>query len=886
MLLGAALVGPMTRLSLQELTAGFCLTYFCLIKQRKQYARVQSGLVAGLILLSTLLLMPVTEAQAAPPGNPINLNLVSKVHNLTAGNLTNSGPVPIKVGNYVLNVTATTPLTPAERLAVYQVFSTGEPQTIILRKGGNATGGTLTLGANFSQYVSGLVIPAGVTAIRDFGATSPLVLTGDFVDSGAFVASSSNSGVTTAAITADHIFLNSSATLSTTGSISALALTGLSSVSNATTISAQQVTINTPSLTNTGSIIASGAGNSINVQSTAGLAIGGNGRFSLTGGGAGSINLIANGANALAFAGNQTFNPGTTGSVSFISQNLQGSVTFAAGVQETVTGGAPLNITTPQLSFLGHPVNITATGPSVITIDEGGALTPLTISSLDGGTVTISTNGGMIEFKPSAGENVVFDSTGGQGRSWLNLVGGPVFIDAEAANINVDPKFRLSSSSSITLDVDPSQYVGVAFQPYVGAQPDGTADSFNALSYSDVLTLLQDLKAQGITQISTYGNGYTGYASPPNQQGSSNQYILQAAKAAGMTVVAGAVQWLDASQPSGWNLTVTEQDITSTLAFAQANPGVVTALNITNEAIEASPANAQNATNILTLVNYAVSQLANYGFQNTTPGQANYMPISIRESAGVLDAVNQGQSYSATLKTILQTVNFVYANVYPYGFNYTLGATPTQQAFQSYVTTQMSSLYSTMQGDFTAQSLTTPIRIGETGWPTAGANTLSPPTPTSVQLAQWDYQAVYNWAQTNAVQTFVFEACNEPFKSASPPPAAGSDQANFGIFIANGQVPTADFPYNQTNNYQLNSVTQQYNLTGLGAGLLVNTSAIQNAGSIIAKTINLNTALLNNSGQLLGTVKNTTPINFQGEPEQEQLSDEDVVSTADVMADE
>lgn len=377
-------------------------------------------------------------------------------------------------------------------------------------------------------------------------------------------------------------------------------------------------------------------------------------------------------------------------------------------------------------------------------------------------------------------------------------------------------------------------YIGFAFQPYVGPwQESGgvwAADAWSSYSQEVVQSLLGSLQAQDIDMISTYGNGYSAYGGIVSQT-DSNRYILPAASALGMTVVAGANQWLDASQASGWNLAVTESDITSTLEFASTHPGVVIGLNITNEAIESGTSTStepQFAENIYTLVQYAISQLDAYGFQNTDPtNSATYMPISIRESQGILCGVSQSQSYSDTLLQILKSVNLVYANIYPYGFTYNLGANPSQTDFQDYVKTQLGAYYQAIISSFEAVNLSTPVCIGETGWPTNGVNATNPALPTSIELAQWNYAAVVDWAISNQITTFAFEAFNEPFKSGlpgsppSPPTYSGSDQAYFGVFQAQGQVPSDDYPYNQTNNYSLNGTVQQYCYLGVTAGSLL-----------------------------------------------------------------
>lgn len=381
-------------------------------------------------------------------------------------------------------------------------------------------------------------------------------------------------------------------------------------------------------------------------------------------------------------------------------------------------------------------------------------------------------------------------------------------------------------------------YIGFAFQPYVGPwQESGTAwaaDSWNSYSEAVVLQLLTALHTQGINQISTYGNGWTDYGSVA--QTDSNQYILPGAASLGMTVVAGANQWLDSSHACGWNLKVTEEDILSTLKFAKSNPGVVSGLNITNEAIEAGTSVSSQllfAKNILHLVEFAINVLPHFGFQNTDSSDSStYMPISIRESQGILCGVSQNQIYSAELKKILQKVNLVYANIYPYGFTYTLGSNPSQTDFQNYISTQLSAYYNAIITSFSAAGLTTPVRIGETGWPTDGQNAGTPSLPTSIPLAQWNYAAVVDWANTNQVKTFAFEVFNEPFKSGLPgsppnlPRFPGSDQAYFGVFQAVGEVPAADYPDNQTNNYNLINIVQLYNYTNFSSGSLVPESAL------------------------------------------------------------
>ena len=70
----------------------------------------------------------------------------------------------------------------------------------------------------------------------------------------------------------------------------------------------------------------------------------------------------------------------------------------------------------------------------------------------------------------------------------------------------------------------------------------------------------------------------------------------------------------------------------------------------------------------------------------------------------------------------------------------------------------------------------------------------------NVTNAQWYYQAMVNWANSNGVNTVIFEAYDEPWKG----PADGSDsEAFFGMWKANGTA-------SDRGHYTLNGVSPKY----------------------------------------------------------------------------
>lgn len=182
---------------------------------------------------------------------PIDLDLTSTQANLTAAHLVSDAPLIIDVGGTAMTVTPTTQLTPAERLAVYQVFSTGQ-QSILLGTEGNAVGGSFNIGANFGRYVNSLVIPEGVTAVKDFGVASTLNLVGNFTNAGNFYAVSSDAAVTSATIAAHNIINQQGAIIS-----SVLPAAGLPGT-NSTVSNLNMVLDAITNIVNAGQIISSG----------------------------------------------------------------------------------------------------------------------------------------------------------------------------------------------------------------------------------------------------------------------------------------------------------------------------------------------------------------------------------------------------------------------------------------------------------------------------------------------------------------------------------------------------------------------------------------------------------------------------------------------------
>src|SRR5262249_43321351 len=97
------------------------------------------------------------------PGQ-LNLDLSSTLRTLSAPAQLAGQTVTIRTGSTNMLVDGQTTLTPAERVAVWQVLKT-KTQSIQLGQLGNAIGGQLVLGSWLNKTISNLVIPSSVTTI-------------------------------------------------------------------------------------------------------------------------------------------------------------------------------------------------------------------------------------------------------------------------------------------------------------------------------------------------------------------------------------------------------------------------------------------------------------------------------------------------------------------------------------------------------------------------------------------------------------------------------------------------------------------------------------------------------------------------------------------------
>ena len=192
-----------------------------------------------------------------------DLDLGSGNRTVTAGSGNNNfTSATITVGGTSVIVNAGSLLTPAESVALNQVLG-GGTQSLVLDAAGRAIGGQFNLyGNNLSQ----VVIPTGVTAVRDFGTAGSITITGNLSNAGNFFALSSNSQFNTALISAGNIFNNQGALLSSILPSGGFANLGFGNLLSSVSLSlnATQNIVNYGSITSSGNLNLNAGGSIIN----------------------------------------------------------------------------------------------------------------------------------------------------------------------------------------------------------------------------------------------------------------------------------------------------------------------------------------------------------------------------------------------------------------------------------------------------------------------------------------------------------------------------------------------------------------------------------------------------------------------------------------------
>ncbi len=328
-----------------------------------------------------------------------------------------------------------------------------------------------------------------------------------------------------------------------------------------------------------------------------------------------------------------------------------------------------------------------------------------------------------------------------------------------------------------------ASYLGVGFEPYVkqwipGSNPPAVP-LWNSYETGNASVANQvNLVAPHFSFLSTYATGYAPYygnGTPWNKVDSNWMVASEAAKynktanSLKVTVNQGLFQKTDLAG----NLVMDQMNIEIANGFsiaADANAtysGTVKRLIFTNEYVTSA------------LTTSAVNQLIT---ANKAAAHAQGIEVGVRsQTFGQLNDPNS--PYLAEMQALVKNVDFIMLNIYP--FDATKGI-PAGIA-------NLDDEYTKIKNAAVALNPNIEVLIGETGWPSQGLSFNDTTGASStVANAKAYYDAVKAWATNKQVETSLFEAIDEPWKSnqnPAPPPYAppvwqgpNGAEGHFGIW--------------------------------------------------------------------------------------------------------
>jgi len=317
-----------------------------------------------------------------------------------------------------------------------------------------------------------------------------------------------------------------------------------------------------------------------------------------------------------------------------------------------------------------------------------------------------------------------------------------------------------------------SQFLGVAFQPYVGrwtgTPPNATTPQWNSYSQQDIVSMLEVIAPQ-FTKISTYSMGYSGFYSPTTPWDQVDSSCHVAGAAAQLNQVHGQVT-IEVAQGiyQQSNPELQQAEIEAAFSAASAANAVfsntVTSLVFTNEYVV--DAQTTNAVNTMIVANQQNAHNLNLkvGVRSNTFG----------------NITNPSSPFYNELKTLIQNCDFIQCNLYP-GSNI-----PTPQDTVNGV----GEAFNTIKSAVAEINPQCEVMIGETGWPSEGVSFNNTDNNVNNLLAY--FEAIDKWASQQGVITYLFEAIDEPWKSnqnTQDPPWQGQNGAegHYGLWYLNDQ---------------------------------------------------------------------------------------------------
>ncbi len=319
------------------------------------------------------------------------------------------------------------------------------------------------------------------------------------------------------------------------------------------------------------------------------------------------------------------------------------------------------------------------------------------------------------------------------------------------------------------------QFLGVAFSPYVGhwigTPPNAKVPLWDSYSQQDIIQMLEVVSTE-FDRISTYSMGYAGYYPPTTPWNKLDANCLVAGAASRLNQQRGTLA-IQVAQGIYQHDNPTYQQIEIEAAFSAAKaanavyPGTVTSFVFTNEYV----VNAETANAVNTMI-----------VNNKQKAHELNIKVGVR-SHTFGEIANPNSSFYNELKRLIQNCDFIQCNLYPgeHAPNPTEGVKQVDRAFKQ-ILTAVAKINPQCE-----------VMIGETGWPSQGYSFNK--TDNTVSNLRAYYEAMGQWAKTNRVMTYLFEAIDEPWKSAQDGKSPSSEpwkgpkgaEGHYGIWFLNAQ---------------------------------------------------------------------------------------------------
>lgn len=297
-------------------------------------------------------------------------------------------------------------------------------------------------------------------------------------------------------------------------------------------------------------------------------------------------------------------------------------------------------------------------------------------------------------------------------------------------------------SFPLTLQAD--EYLGVAFQPYIGAwtgtAPNASVPLYDSYSQSDVSSMVSTLSGQ-FKFLATYSAGYAGYYSPtkPYNQvdstwrvGSAAASVNQAAGKKVVDVAQGIFQ-----QNTAALMTAEIEGAFSIAANAnQTFAGTVTKLIFTNEYVTDAATTSEVTAMVNQYKSRAKSANLTVGVRSNTFGQIT----------------NPKSPYLSEMQALVRACDFIMCNLYP-----------SKQESAADAVADVEAQFNAIRAAAKKLNPNIVVMIGETGWPSQGISFNN--TVNTVPNEEAYFKAIREFATKNAIQVYFIEGIDEPWKS-------------------------------------------------------------------------------------------------------------------------